>query len=231
MDTRETALAFARSTGWASRLPPALQADLLAAARLRVVPDGTRLYSIGDPPGGLFGVASGCLAGEAAQSGSPPHKSLLLHPGAWLGEGPIAGLDERMTGVWATRRSAILLIEIADFHRVAMKHPDAWRHIALLALENHGRTIGLAQDLMVRGGRQRLLAVLARLGGLREERVPDPMLIDVTHAELADIANLSRGVVSGFLQDIERDGIVRLGWGIIEILDANRLMFSLERAI
>lgn len=230
MITREDALAFARSTGWSSRLPGELQAELLAAARLRVLAEGTRVYSIGDPPGGLAGVVSGCLAGEAAQSGSPPHKSILLHPGAWIGEGPAAGLDARMTGVWATRKSAVLAIEIADFRRVAATQPEAWRLVALLALENHSRTMGLAQDLMVRGGRQRLLAILARLGGLREECVPDPAVIDATQAEIADIANLSRSVVSRFLQEMEVDGLLRLGRANLEILDPPGLLSRIYRA-
>lgn len=231
MIEREQALSFARSTGWLSRLPSDLQTALLAAARLRLLSEGTRLYSVGDPPGGLVGLVAGCLAAEAAQSGTPPHKSLLLHPGAWIGEGPVAGLDARMTGIWATRRSAILSIEIADFRRAAAVHPDAWRHLALLALETHGRTMGLVHDLMVRGGRQRLLAILARLGGLHEECIPDPVIIDATQTEVADIANLSRSVVSRFLQEMERDGLVRLGRATIEIADPQRLLATLERAV
>lgn len=224
MITKDEALSFARRTGWSSRLPPALQADLLDAARLRVLEDGGRLFAIGDLPGGFYGLVSGCLAAEAAQSGAAPHKSLLLHPGAWIGVGPVAGLDARVIGTWATRRSAILAVEIADFRRVAAAHPDSWRHIALLEVENHARTMGLCQDLMVRGGRPRLLAILARLGGLHEKPVPEPAVIDATQDEVADIANLSRSVVSRFLQDMEREGLVRLRRKTIEILDARRLL-------
>jgi CRP-like cAMP-binding protein len=230
MITKEQAHAFARSTGWLSRLPSDLQAELLAAARLRIVQEGARLYAIGDPPGGLIGLVAGCLAAEAAQTSAPPQKCLLLHPGVWIGEGPVAGLDARLTGVWSTRKSAILYIEIADFRRIASACPEAWRHLTLLALETHCRTMGLAQDLMMRGGRQRLLAILARLGGLWEKRMPDPAIIDATQAEVGDIANLSRSVVSRFLRDMERDGLVRLGRSSIEIPDPARLLACLERS-
>ena len=224
MSNREQAVVFARSIGWASRLPPKLQTDLLAAARLRALPQGTRLFAIGDPPGGFFAIVSGCLAVEAAQTSSPPHKTLLYHPGNWFGEGTVVGLKVRMSGVWATRDSHVLSIELADFRRVATVHPEAWRQVALLALETHARTIGLLQNLMLRNGQQRLRAILARLAGLHEELVPDPASIDATQAEIADIANLSRSVVSRFLQDMERDGTLRLGWGNIEILNAARLL-------
>lgn len=132
-----------------------------------------------------------------------------------------------MAGFHATRQTQVLLIEIADFRRVAVDHPEAWRHIALLVLENLGQTLGLAQDLMVRNGTRRLRAILARLAGLHAELVPDPPIIDATQAEIADIANLSRSVVSRFLQDMEREGLVRLGWGSIEILSPQLLLQSI----
>jgi CRP-like cAMP-binding protein len=91
--------------------------------------------------------------------------------------------------------------------------------------------MGLAHDLMVRGGRRRLCAILARLGGLREECVPNPAIIDATQTEIADIANLSRGVVSRLLVDMERADLVRLGRAAIEIADPQRLLATLERAV
>jgi CRP-like cAMP-binding protein len=223
MSNREHALAFARSTGWASRLPPKLQADLLDVARLRVVSEGTWLYGIDDPPGGIFGIVSGCLAAEVAYSGIAPQTLLLVHPGTWSGAGPVAGLEARIAGFYAKRPAEVLFIEVSDFRRVAEEHPEAWRHLSLLVLENLGQVIGLAQDLMVRNGRQRLRAILARLAGLHAELVPGHPTVYATQAEVADIANLSRSVVSRFLQEMERDGILRLGWGAIEILNSQRL--------
>jgi CRP-like cAMP-binding protein len=192
------------------------------------VSEGAWLYGIDDPPGGIFGIVSGCLAAEVAQSGVAPQKVLLVHPGTWSGAGPVAGLEARIAGFCATRQTEVLFIEIADFRRVAEEQPEAWRHLSLLVLENLGQTIGLAQDLMVRSGRQRLRAILARLAGLHAELVPDPPIIYATQAEVADIANLARSVVSRFLQEMERDGILRPGWGTIEILNPQRLMRGTE---
>lgn len=83
---------------------------------------------------------------------------------------------------------------------------------------------------MARSGRHRLLTILARLAGLREECVPDPAIIDATHAEVADISNLSRSVVTRFLKELDRDGLVRLGRATIEIPEPQRLLASIERA-
>jgi CRP-like cAMP-binding protein len=176
----------------------------------------------------LYGLEEGCLALEAAQSGGPPQKSFLIHPGTWIGEGPVAGLEARIIGAWATRPSRVLSIEIVSFRRVAARDPDLWRHLVLLALQNSMRVIGLAQDLMLRGSRQRLAALLARLGGLRDDHRPVPAVVDATQSEIAAIANLSRGVVSRLLLEMEQEGLVRLRRANVEILDPDRLLQERE---
>jgi CRP-like cAMP-binding protein len=204
-----------------------MTASLLAAARLKTYPTGARLCSIGDKPGAMFFLARGCLSAEVSPSVSSPHKCLLLYAGAWMGEGPTTQTFRRV-GLVTTRPSSVLLIENVDVRRVASVHSDLWRHLADLALTNHYRTMGLAHDLMIRGGRRRLAAILARLAGLRDDPVPDQLLIDATQMEVAEIANLARSVVSAFLQDLERDGIVRPKWGTIEVLRPDLLLQRAE---
>jgi len=219
---------FLEETGWLSELPSPLRAALLDASRLKRYGAGDRVYGLGDPPGGLYGLEEGCLALEAAQSDTPPEKGFLIHPGTWIGEGPVAGLEARITGAWATRPSKVLSIEIAGFRRVAARDPDIWRHLVLLALQNSMRVIGLAQDLMLRGSRQRLAALLARLGGLRNDHRPVPAVVDATQVEIAAIANLSRGVVSRLLLEMEQEGLVQLRRASVEILDPERLLQERE---
>jgi DNA-binding transcriptional regulator LsrR (DeoR family) len=60
--------------------------------------------------------------------------------------------------------------------------------------------------------------------------VPGPAIIDATQAEVADIANLSRSVVSRFLQELDREGLVRLGRATIEIPEPQRLLANIERS-
>lgn len=211
-------------TGWLSEIPPALRAELLDMARMKSLDAGEKLYGLGDPPGGLHGLEAGCLALEAAQSHAPPQMGFLVHPGAWIGEGPVAGLEARITGAWATRPSRVLSIEIAAFRRAAAREPELWRHLVLLGLQNQRRLIGLVQDLMLRGSRQRLAALLARLAGLREDRPPPEPVVDATQGEIAAIANLSRGVVSRLLIEMEAEGILRLRRASVEILDPDRLL-------
>jgi CRP-like cAMP-binding protein len=175
----------------------------------------------------MYFLASGCLAAEVSPSFILPQKSMLLYPGAWLAEGTTA-VGNHAVGIWATRSSAVLSIELGDFRRFARQHPEVWRYLALLNLENHYRTMGLAHDLMIRGGRRRLAAIIARMAGLRDEVVPRTLFIDATQAEIADIANLARSVVSGFLKELEDERIIGLSWGSVEILQPDALLQKAE---
>lgn len=228
MDRQKEAPLRVQRVGWFSRIPSAQQAALLAVARIRHHAAGAVLFAVGDEPGGLYGVEAGCLAIEAAQSDCPPQKGFLVHPGVWIGEGPVAGLDKRLIGAWVTRPSTVISIEVAAFRRLAARTPELWRQIALLSLESTARAIGLAQDLMLRGSRERLAALLARLGGLREAYPPDPAVVDATQTELAAIANLSRGMVSTLLAEMERDGLVRLRRAGVELVEPRRLLLNAQ---
>jgi CRP-like cAMP-binding protein len=210
-------------------MPPELRDVFLESARLKVLAAGARLCAIGDELGPMYFVFRGCLAAEVTPSFVLPMKSMLLYPGAWLAEGPTA-VERRRIGFWATRPSMVLTVDIGDFRRTAKTTPDLWRYLALLTLENHYRTMGLAHDLMILGGRRRLSALLARMAGLRDEVVPEHLFIDATQSEVADIANLARSVVSGFLKTMEDEGTVRLGWGGIEILRPEILLRGAEES-
>jgi len=223
MSTRRHAVEFATRAGWASRIPLATRDALIAASRHRRLPAQARVSWPEGEPGPAFFIAEGCLAVVAASTATLPRTYMYLYPGTWIADGATRPTDRAM-GFVATRPSALLLVDAADLRRIAAAQADLWRHIASLSAEDHHRTIGLAQELMIRGGRRRLAALLARLSGLREEVVPDPPVIHATQTEVAEITNLARSVVSSFLKQMERDGILRLGWSSIEILAPDRLL-------
>ena len=227
MSTRRHAVEFAAQVGWASRVPVATRDALLSAARHRRLPAKARVTWPENEPGPAFFIAGGCLAVEAASSVTLPRTYMFLYPGTWIADGAVWPEDQ-VVRFFATRPSALLFVENADLRRIATVQVDLWHHIARLLVENHHRSVALAQELMIRGGRRRLAALLVRLSGLREDVVPDPLVIDATQTEIAEVANLARSVVSSFLKQWERDGILRLGWSSIEILAPDRLLGCAE---
>jgi CRP-like cAMP-binding protein len=224
MATPAEIVAIARSKGWLSRLPPDRQSALLDVAHVVHLDAGEVLFNVGDPAGRMYGLISGCVAAEAAQSDREPQMAMLLHAVTWFGYALLAGRTSRLVGIRATRPSTLLAIEPEAFRRIAERDPEIWRDICALSDGHLGNVIGLAEELMLRGSRDRLAAILVRLAGLRNDDPPDPPVIDATQAEIAAIANLSRSVVSDLLPKMEREGLVSLGRASVKILDADRLL-------
>ena len=217
-------IAVLRRIGWLARCPDDIRDALLDACRISRLDAGAPVFHINDPAGGLFGIESGCIAFEAAQSDRPPQMGLLLHPGCWFGEGTLSGRPTRLVGPRATRPTILAAVELKRFRTLAAGRPEIWRYVAELATENTARVIGLAEDLMLRGSRARLAAILVRLAGLRESSPPSPPVIDATQAEIAAVANLSRSMVSVLLHELERSGFIELGRSSISIADPSGLL-------
>ena len=197
---------------------------------------GQQLYAMGDEAAFLYGLAEGALAAEAAprpgtdRSGEPaaPGKLCLLHPGSWVSQ--VSTLDGRrfVTGVCATRPSALIAIPASAVRRMADEDPALWRWLLDGQTVLAERVLGIATDLMIRDSRGRTIAILLRLADHDGETTPDDAALDLTQDELASMVNLSRSVLSPILQQLQREGLISLGRGAISILDAERMAAELR---
>ncbi|RAE72795.1 Crp/Fnr family transcriptional regulator, partial [Burkholderia multivorans] len=71
---------------WFAALPPALRAQLLAAAELRRLPAGHALFRRGDPPCGLYAVLDGSLTIGAVDAHGKEALLTVADPVTWFGE-------------------------------------------------------------------------------------------------------------------------------------------------
>jgi CRP-like cAMP-binding protein len=72
---------------------------------------------------------------------------------------------------------------------------------------------------MIPEGRQRVLAVLMRLSGLRDAKPPASPSVHLSKEEIGSIANVSRSALSQILRDLEVRGVVVQGYRSVRILD------------
>lgn len=221
---RRDDIAVLNRIGWLSTCPDDIRSALLDIASVLRLEPGAPVFHVGDRPGAFYGIETGCIAFEAAQTDRPPQMGFLLHVGCWFGEGTLSGRHTRLVGARATRPTTLVSVDLAGFRSLAARQPEVWRCVAELATENTSRVIGLAEDLMLRGSSERLTALLVRLAGLREAAPPNPAVIDATQAEIAAVANLSRSTVSSLLHDLERDGLIELGRSTIRVLKPSDLI-------
>jgi len=189
---------------------------------------GTHVYSIGDEPGGIFGLVSGGLSVSIAPGERGPYIAHFAAPGTWFGEGSAITRQPRRIGLTATRDSDLLHLPLHAIDEIVRRDPSAWRLFALVTIAHLDVAIGGSDDLMIRDHVQRFVAVLLRLGSCRRVSPEDgrAVEVDMNHEDLAYMANIARTTAGVILRKLEADGHLALSYRRIKILapDALRAM-------
>jgi CRP-like cAMP-binding protein len=212
--------------GWLPATSAGFRAAVLDGCGLRRFAAGQTIYSRGDPPGGLWGLAAGQIAIEAPSADLGSYIAYFAGPGYWIGAAPTITRDPRHVGIVAARPSVLLHLPIAEFEAIAAKDPEAWRWLAVLPIQQSLLATGVATDLMIRDPRCRLVAILLRLAGCREPLAaypPEPEEILISQEALAVIVNLSRTALGEMLRSLEREGRIARRYRRIQ-LDRERCL-------
>jgi CRP-like cAMP-binding protein len=86
----------------------------------------------------------------------------------------------------------------------------------------------MVDALMVRNSEARVAAVLLQLGGRLGSEADAPRVLDLTQADLAAIANLSRTVLNRAVRSLASKGAIELGYSTITVTDPAALRTSSE---
>lgn len=208
---------------WFSHLPASLQDSLLDNARLRRLAPGQYLFRRGDPPCGLYAVVEGMVrVGAVSEQGKEALLSLVEAP-HWFGEICLFDGQPRTHDACAEGACTLLQVPQASLVRLLNEQPAYWRQFALLMSHKLRLAfINLEQlSLMPAPARvaNRLLAMAAGYGEVAQSR----RLLQLPQEQLALMLSLSRQTTNQILKDLQHQGILRLSYGEIEILDAERL--------
>ncbi len=213
------------SKDWFAGLPKAVQTDMTARARRRVLTAGQRLYSRGEEPDGMFGVAEGTLRLSGI---TPDGQEIVLDfygPGVWFGEvAPLDGLP-RGHDVDAYGPATVLHLCAADLEELIETQPAFSRallrlqalrlRILLVALEQYS-----AQSL-----EQRLANRLLMLAGSFGKETPQGVKIalHLPQETLAQLIGSTRQRVNQILKDWETARLVDQQYGRVTLLNQAKL--------
>lgn len=185
----DAACEIVRSRGWLRQTPVAFQAAVLDRCLLEKYRPATPVYSIGDEPGGMFGIVAGCLGISVAPHERGPYTAHLALPGTWFGEAAVFTRQPRRVGLVATRDTELLHLPLRAIDEILKRDPSAWRLFGLITIGHLDVAIGGSDDLMIRNHVKRFVAVLLRMGNCRRvsPRKRRPIEIDMSHDDLAGI--------------------------------------------
>ena len=208
---------------WFSHLPVPFQHSLLAHARLRQLTAGQYLFKRGDPPCGLYAVLEGTLRVSAVNEHGKEALLSLVGAPYWFGEICLFDGLPRTHDACATGPCTLVQVPQQALLKILDQSPRYWRDLALLMSQKLRLSfIGLEQlSLMPASVRlaHRLLMIVEGYGDMELSK----RVLQLPQEDLAAMLSLSRQTTNALLKDLQTQGIVRLGYGEIEILDAQRL--------
>ncbi|MCG8294546.1 MULTISPECIES: Crp/Fnr family transcriptional regulator [Pseudomonas] len=208
---------------WFRQLPAHVQDSLLALARFRELAPGQCLFQRGDAPCGLYAVLDGAMRVGAVSSEGKEALLTLVEAPNWFGEISLFDGQPRTHDAFAEGATRLLWIPQAPLLQWLDREPRHWRELALL-MSHKLRWVFVALE------QQSLLAAAPRLAhrllqiaeGYGERDVPQWRL-QLSQEQLALMLSLSRQTINQILRSLEQAGVVRLGYGEVEIVDAPRL--------
>ena len=230
MPTLPQAHAIVSREGWLSFTPPPFRQTVLARCKLEALKAGATIYSVGDPPGGMYGLVRGSFALSIAPGERGPYVAHFARPGTWFGEAAAFTEQPRRISLAVTRDSKFLHLPLPGIREIVTADPGAWRFFGLAAIAHNDTAIGAADDLLIRDHVKRSVAVLLRLGGCRY-RTPEgstSIEIDVSQEDLAVMTNLARTTSGTVLRTLEAAGQVKVSYRRVRILAPDALRAMLE---
>lgn len=204
---------------WFDGLPSALQEALLGSAVVRQLLPGERLFSRGDVFDGLYCVVEGALRVGASNEAGKEALLTVIEPGNWFGE--IALIDglARTHDAVAEGASTVLRIPPAALDQLFAAQPENWRWIALLLTHKlRFAFVGIEEAALLPAPlrvARRLLAIAEGYGAFTDRR----QVLTLPQEQLASMLALSRQTINQVLKQFEAQGLIRLNYRELEIVN------------
>ncbi len=210
---------FAR-WGWLSLQPAEFRGEVMRRTRARRIAAGATVYAEGDPPGGLYGVAAGSVAGFARHGDGPLRLLEIIPRGQWFGSGPMLTGRPRTLGFQAHEPSLLAYLPLTAIQQMERQDPGTAKRFALISEVGNARLARIACDLAIADNMRRIAAVLLRVTGAEEGLAPFyPKGFPLTQAMLGEMANASRNLVNKAFALFEASGWIEVGYNRVRLID------------
>ena len=210
------------SDDWFRNCPQRLQDALIVHARERRLQPGEYLFTRGMQDADLYCVLAGSLCVQSVDlegEGEIP-VLVVLEPYHWLGELSLIDRTPRSHDALAETEVTVLRVPRAALETWLAAHPEHWRDIARLAVGKLRIAYRLMDVEMRRPLTERVarrLWLVAHGWGYRNNEPRHR--IRLSQDQLARMLGTTRSGVNKALRELERQGVMHLHYGEIELLD------------
>lgn len=200
---------------WFGRLSMQARAYFRDKARIRHWPRRAAVYSIGDPPEGLYQLLEGELHLISYPVPGKQLVNLVVMPGDWFGELSVIDGKPRPHDAICAGEVRLLHIPMAAIEDYARVDPSILGSIALIACSHQRTALRLIGSILSKPGRARVASLLLATTGGGQGMAP----VKMGQAELAAQIGMSRQHLSIILRDMRREGLISTGRSSIRVLD------------
>lgn len=210
-----------RQARWLAGHDAALPAAVVTAGRLVNLATGQWTHGEGDVETGLIFVIEGALQ---LFTKAPGDREVLVghaEEGSAIGQTVRFGGGPRLVTAICVRPSLLLIVSDAALTRLSANWPDIWRIVTGLAYAQMRSVIRTNAELIALPPRQRLASRLLTLAAPKNRRAPVSLAIG--QQALGELIGVTRKTANGLLAAFEREGLVKLGYGRLELRDLEGL--------
>lgn len=185
-----------------------------ASARKR----GATVFRQGEPAGGFYLVVEGSVELRARPPGRRVYRTVeVVRPACSFGDEALFGPGRYLAGARTLEATKLLMLSRAAFDRLSGAHPAIASGVLRCAGACLIQTVRRSAILTQSPADVALRTLLVELASARPGTDGRPASLQITHAQLAGVLHLSRETVSRTLNQLEEQGQVELGRGVIRI--------------
>lgn len=210
-------LAKVAAIPWFARQPADRRQALLRAGRLSRRNAGEWMHGEGDEETGVLAVADGALRIYGQAPGGREALIGLLPAGAVIGQSAAFGGGPRIVTAIAASPSILFTLSDRALRQVAAEHDGLWEALSALVYGQLRANAQAVAEFVALKPRERLISRLIQMAAQAGGEIA------VSQADLAEMIGVTRKAVNGWLGELEARGLVRVGYGRVEVLDVRAL--------
>ena len=209
----DNTLAKVAPTPGRPRQPADRRDALLRVGRLSRRNSGEWMHGEGDEETGVLAVVDGALKVYGQAPGGREALIGLLPAGTLIGQSVAFGGGPRIVTAIAAVPSTLFTLSDRALRQVAADHPGLWEALSALVYGQLRLNAQAVAEFVALKPRERLVSRLLQLSAQTGGEIP------ISQADLAEMIGVTRKAVNGWLGELEGQGRVARGYGVIRVLD------------
>jgi CRP-like cAMP-binding protein len=207
---------------WLAALDAVERDAVVRDIKVARVATGELLCRVGKPVTYWFGVIDGLLKMSNDSALGMPITFTGMPPGGWFGEGTVLKREVYRYNIQALRKSVVAGLSVATFHWLIDRSLPFNRFITNQLNERLGQFIAAREIDRMTDPDARVARSLASL--FHPVLYPGVgTLLRITQQELGYLVGLSRQRVNQALQALQHEGLIRIEYGGVRVLDLDGL--------